>query len=55
MLPAPEDFPDAEERRLLYVALTRARQKVWLLFDKAQPSVFVDALKALDVPVARKP
>lgn len=55
LLPAPEDFPDAEERRLLYVALTRARQKVWLLFDKAQPSVFVDALKALDVPVARKP
>ncbi|WP_215900711.1 3'-5' exonuclease, partial [Acinetobacter junii] len=25
LLPQPEDFPDAEERRLLYVALTRAR------------------------------
>ena len=55
LLPETEDFPDAEERRLLYVALTRARQKVWLLFDKAQPSSFVDILKRLDVPVARKP
>ncbi|WP_310572941.1 3'-5' exonuclease, partial [Klebsiella pneumoniae] len=25
LLPQPEDFPDAEERRLLYVAITRAR------------------------------
>ncbi|WP_426445144.1 DNA helicase IV [Siccibacter colletis] len=55
LLPETEDFPDAEERRLLYVALTRARQKVWLLFDKAQPSSFVDILKRFDVPVARKP
>ncbi|STV36790.1 DNA helicase IV [Klebsiella pneumoniae] len=37
LLPQPEDFPDAEERRLLYVALTRARHRVWLLFNKAQP------------------
>ena len=36
LLPAPEDFPDAEERRLLYVAMTRARLRVWLLFNKAQ-------------------
>ncbi len=35
LLPQPEDFPDAEERRLLYVALTRARHRVWLLFNKA--------------------
>ncbi|WP_054179101.1 DNA helicase IV [Trabulsiella odontotermitis] len=55
LLPQPEDFPDAEERRLLYVALTRARQRVWLLFNKEQPSVFVESLKALSVPVARKP
>ncbi|MCU7368748.1 DNA helicase IV [Pantoea stewartii] len=54
LLPQPEDFPDAEERRLAYVALTRARQQVWLLFDKQQPSVFVDAFRALDVPVLRK-
>ncbi len=52
LLPQPEDFPDAEERRLLYVALTRARHRVWLLFNKAQPSPFVEILQALDVPVA---
>ena len=55
LLPQPEDFPDAEERRLLYVALTRARKRVWLLFDKENPSRFVDILKSLDVPQARKP
>lgn len=55
LLPAPEDFPDAEERRLLYVAMTRARLRVWLLFNKAQPSPFVEVLKQLSVPVARKP
>lgn len=55
LLPQPEDFQDAEERRLLYVAMTRARERVWLLFNKQQPSVFVDILKHLDVPVVRKP
>ncbi|MGU3413825.1 DNA helicase IV [Enterobacteriaceae bacterium C34A] len=55
LLPQPEDFPDAEERRLLYVAMTRARERVWLIFNKQQPSEFVDVLKYLDVPVARKP
>ncbi|WP_079953444.1 3'-5' exonuclease, partial [Salmonella enterica] len=55
LLPQVEDFPDAEERRLLYVALTRARARVWLLFNKDNPSRFVEALKQLDVPVARKP
>ena len=55
LLPVPEDFPDAEERRLLYVALTRARHRVWLLFNKEEPSGFVEILKEIDVPVARKP
>lgn len=54
LLPVVEDFPDAEERRLLYVALTRARHRVWLLYNKANPSRFVEDLKDLDVPVARK-
>lgn len=55
LLPATEDFPDAEERRLLYVAITRARHRVWLLFNKEQPSRFVEVLKDIDVPVVRKP
>jgi len=55
LLPQPEDFPDAEERRLAYVAMTRARQQVWLLFDKTQPSTFVESLRELGVPQSRKP
>jgi len=55
LLPMVEDFPDAEERRLLYVAITRARHRVWLLFNKDEPSRFVDILKNIDVPVAKKP
>ncbi len=54
LLPSVEDFPDAEERRLMYVALTRARHRVWALFNKENPSPFVEILKNLDVPVARK-
>ncbi|MGM3173521.1 DNA helicase IV [Dickeya lacustris] len=54
LLAQPEPFPDAEERRLLYVALTRAKHQVWLLFDSDAPSVFVDELHQLGVPVQRK-
>ncbi|WP_413734431.1 DNA helicase IV [Sodalis sp. RH21] len=55
LLPQPENFPDAEERRLLYVALTRAKQQVWLLQNDDNPSVFIDALARLGVPQAKKP
>ncbi|WP_227728728.1 DNA helicase IV [Yersinia proxima] len=55
LLPAPEDFPDAEERRLLYVAMTRAKHQVWLLQDTANPSIFVNQLSELGVPIQRKP
>lgn len=55
LLPPPENFPDAEERRLLYVALTRARHQVWLLQDPEHPSVFVGQLQDLGVPLQRKP
>lgn len=55
LLPEPEDFADAEERRLLYVAITRAKHQVWLMQDKTRPSVFVEQLEALGVPTQRKP
>lgn len=55
LLPQPEDFPDAEERRLLYVALTRAKHQVWLLQDRERPSVFVEQLHELGVPLQKKP
>ena len=44
VLPEPEDFDHAEERRLFYVALTRARRSVTVLADRENPSVFVDEL-----------
>jgi len=41
LLPAKEDYSHAEERRLLYVALTRARHRVYLVADMAVASEFV--------------
>lgn len=40
-----DDFPNAEERRLFYVALTRARQRVYLVTDDSRRSVFVEELE----------
>ena len=40
-MPAPETFPHAEERRLFYVALTRARRAVVLIAHPRQMSPFV--------------
>lgn len=38
---APDDYPNAEERRLFYVALTRARHQVVLLTEPGKESTFV--------------
>jgi DNA helicase IV len=45
LLHKAEDFPHSEERRLFYVALTRARMKSILLTIKGKQSVFVNELK----------
>lgn len=40
-----EDYPFAEERRLLYVALTRTRHNVYLLYPNIYYSDFIEELK----------
>ena len=42
VLTASDRFPYGEERRLFYVAITRAKVKTWVLYDDRFPSVFVD-------------
>ena len=46
VLPPPPggSYPHAEERRLFYVALTRARRGTYLVADQLRPSAFVDEL-----------
>lgn len=45
VLSESEDYPHAEERRLFYVALTRARHAVHLVIDRASPSSFFSEIK----------
>lgn len=44
LLPDSEQFQHAEERRLFYVALTRAKHHVYLVVDANKPSVFIREL-----------
>ena len=56
---AGKPYPFAEERRLFYVAMTRARIGAYLVTDPARPSMFVtellefDDLRQIDTQVAR--
>lgn len=43
-MPAPDPYPMAEERRLFYVALTRAKRQVRIYTSLANPSRFVTEL-----------
>jgi len=45
LLPQADSFPFSDERRVFYVALTRAREEVWLIVpsDKS-PSIFIEEL-----------
>ncbi len=43
-MPAPDPYPMAEERRLFYVALTRAKRQVRIYTSLATPSRFVTEL-----------
>ncbi|MCI0419588.1 MAG: ATP-binding domain-containing protein [Acidobacteria bacterium] len=44
VMPEAESFSNAEERRLFYVALTRARHRVYLLGSCYRPSAFLTEL-----------
>ena len=44
LLPQAEPYPHAEERRLFYVALTRAKHRVYLVCDMIRCSPFVQEL-----------
>ena len=44
VLTAPEGHPNAEERRLFYVALTRAKRRAYLLEERGPRSPFVEEL-----------
>lgn len=46
VLERKESFPYAEERRLFYVALTRAKKKVWLLAVRNKQSCFASELES---------
>ena len=41
LISPPAKFPFDEERRLFYVALTRTKNKVYLLVNKKRPSLFI--------------
>lgn len=45
LLPEVEDYPNAEERRLFYVAMTRCRKKVFFVVDQSRPSKFMYELR----------
>ncbi|MFD2871973.1 UvrD-helicase domain-containing protein [Mucilaginibacter ximonensis] len=48
LLQEGDNFENAEERRVFYVALTRARHKNYLLYHEPQPSKFITELQATD-------
>lgn len=46
LLPSLDGFPHSEERRLLYVGITRARHKCYIIADPTAPSDFINELLA---------
>ena len=44
VIPEGDDFEDAEERRLFYVALTRTKGAVFLSSDRYNRSIFIDEM-----------
>lgn len=47
VIPRPETYPYAEERRLFYVALTRASRGAFILFNQNRPSRYISEINKL--------
>ena len=45
VVPSDQSFDYAEERRVFYVALTRARRQLFVLADVKRPSTFIEELR----------
>lgn len=45
--PQDDQFPDAEERRVMYVAMSRARYGVYMCFKPTSRSEFLDEIEAI--------
>lgn len=52
VLSKTDPYPHAEERRLMYVAMTRARHKVFIITENGKQSMFVLELEGSDKPGA---
>ena len=46
-LPRGDGYANSEERRVMYVAITRAREKVFLVSQSVQPSSFVEEIEEI--------
>ena len=43
----PDEMEDAEERRLFYVALTRAKKKIFVVSNSSRPSKYLEEIKKI--------
>ncbi len=55
VLEAQDDFPNAEERRLFYVTLTRTKRVNFLITDNSKRSAFIDELDNTRQQIRRCP
>ncbi len=54
LLPERESYPFAEERRLFYVAMTRARHYIFMVFDNYNASGFdIEVAKMGNILIAK--
>ncbi|TFH14263.1 helicase IV [Candidatus Bathyarchaeota archaeon] len=51
VLAEDDTYPHSEERRLFYVAVTRAKKHVYLLYNPKKPSVFIKEILSEQYPI----